>query len=398
MKKLYRKNNKGIPCVWYCEVRGEYSYTIYHGQVGRTPISQMILTTRKAKAEIISKYNAKLKQGYLKLSDIRDDSETSPVEDDMSLITYLTKYLPLDRSTGDGVILPMLAKTFNEKVFDKVPVRTGQYKINGLRCILSAEKIEGDFFKEFKLKFTSREGTVWKSLGVLENILLAIMPKSILNKLAYDNIYLDGELYIPGKSVNEINSAVKNIDNPLNKKLQFWSYDVIADDMLQSSRLGTLYNSKDAEISIFNTLEEHLNNTKPFVIIGGFDIRDLASATFYRNLFISIGFEGLILRDINAEYQQGRRNNTMIKYKATSDGYFEIIDIYLEGTKRDIPLILCKNDINDETFEVHINGTMEYQKSILEHKDEHIGKNLFITFGERSGITNVPFHVKTVKF
>lgn len=56
----------------------------------------------------------------------------------------------------------------------------------------------------------------------------------------------------------------------------------------------------------------------------------------------------------------------MIKYKRTTDGVFEVIDIYPEGTKRsDIPLLLCRNDVNNNTFEVHVNGTFEYQMKYL---------------------------------
>ena len=110
-----------------------------------------------------------------------------------------------------------------------------------------------------------------------------------------------------------------------------------------------------------------------------------------------IGFEGLILRNPDKEYQYGARNSAMIKYKKSTDGRFKIVDIYPEGIKRqDIPLILVKNDINDATFEVHIGGSFEYQKSILENKEKYIGKTLFIEYGERSGVNQVPFHVKTV--
>ena len=89
----------------------------------------------------------------------------------------------------------------------------------------------------------------------------------------------------------------------------------------------------------------------------------------------------------------------MIKYKKTTDGIFEILDIYPEGNKRqDIPLFKCKNDINDETFECHINGTFDYQQVILEYRDRYIGRKLYISYGERSGISQVPFHIKEVRF
>ena len=88
----------------------------------------------------------------------------------------------------------------------------------------------------------------------------------------------------------------------------------------------------------------------------------------------------------------------MIKYKKSTDGIFEILDIYPEGNKRsDLPLFKCKNDINDATFECHISAPFQYQYHILEFKEMYIGKKLQIEYGERSGVNQVPFHIKTVK-
>ena len=119
-------------------------------------------------------------------------------------------------------------------------------------------------------------------------------------------------------------------------------------------------------------------------------------ATKYRNSFIDKGFEGLILRNPNEEYQFGKRNSSMIKYKKSTDGKFMIIDIKPEGIKRpDIPLFICKNDINDAEFECHVGGTFEYQKQCLKHKDKYIGRYMYVEYGERSGINELPFHIKT---
>jgi hypothetical protein len=104
------------------------------------------------------------------------------------------------------------------------------------------------------------------------------------------------------------------------------------------------------------------------------------------------------MRDINAEYQFGKRNLSMFKFKSHEDGIFKIIDIISEGIKRpDIPLFICKNDINDSTFECHIGGTLEFQKDCLKNKTNIIGRTLYIEFGERSGISQVPFHITIVK-
>ena len=90
----------------------------------------------------------------------------------------------------------------------------------------------------------------------------------------------------------------------------------------------------------------------------------------------------------------------MLKYKKIYDGLFEILDIVPEGKKRaTLPKFICKNDINDNTFETTIIGTFEQQEQYLINKDKYItGEYLcLVEFRERSGVNELPFHAKGVK-
>ena len=401
-KPLYRRNNLGRPCFW--EAKASCSPTqniiiVSHGIVGKAIQVEEIHVARNPKDEVESRYKQKRKQGYKFLDEIKDDNWSTPVKED-ALLTYLETYLPYDRTTADGTLLPMLAKTFNNtnnKIFNKTPIRIGQYKINGLRCIISAKRNNTDMFKPITLRFQSREGTYWNSLSNLEDYLLTVIPNEFLNKMIDEDWELDGELYLPGYKVNEINHFVKDPKCKENKFIQYWCYDAIIDDTPQYRRLdilGQVFENKTYE---FTSLNNHLNNKERFIYINNYTIENEDEAVEHRNLFINLGFEGLILRDPDKEYQIGKRNSSMIKFKDVMEGSFKIIDIYPEGISRNIPLFLCKNDINNETFEVHINGTLKDQEKYLYSKDKFIGKTLYITFGERSGVSRVPFHVKTVR-
>lgn len=401
-KPLYRRNNLGRPCFWEARVSGSSTQNIIivsHGIVGKAIQVEEIHVVRNPKDEVESRYKQKRKQGYKFLDEIKDDSWSTPVKED-ALLTYLETYLPYDRTTADGTLLPMLAKTFNNtnnKIFNKTPIRIGQYKINGLRCIISAKRNNTDMFKPISLRFQSREGTYWNSLSNLEDYLLTVIPNEFLNKMIDEDWELDGELYLPGYKVNEINHFVKDPKCKENKFIQYWCYDGIIDDTPQYRRLdilGQVFENKTYE---FTSLNNHLNNKERFIYINNYIIENEDDAVKYRNLFIDLGFEGLILRDPDKEYQIGKRNSSMIKFKDVMEGSFKIINIYPEGISRNIPLFLCKNDINNETFEVHINGTLKDQEKYLYSKDKFIGKTLYITFGERSGVSRVPFHVKTVR-
>ena len=80
--------------------------------------------------------------------------------DNDTLFNFLNTYLPKDLSNGNtNLLLPMLAKTYNGNVWKKVSCMYGQYKINGLRCIVTAYT-QNDMFKPVKLRCQSREGLI----------------------------------------------------------------------------------------------------------------------------------------------------------------------------------------------------------------------------------------------
>lgn len=394
MLAYYRRNNFGQPCVWAAYPWDDFHIEVYHGIVGKTITREIIRTDRKPKDEVQSRVNAKRKVGYKLLCEIKD-SNSLPVEE--QLLSFLDTYLPKNRTTADNVLLPMLAKTYTPKVFDKCSTFIGQYKINGLRCFIQAY-VDDDIFKTKHLKFISREGTVWNSLTNLEECLLYIFGDYVINKMIDDNLILDGELYLPNHSVNEINHFVKDRSCIENAQLQYWCYDIAVEEYTQAARsdlLRALFNNRYTE---FFTKSTHLSNTNRFVVLPAYNVGNSVEALAKRDTFIDYGFEGLILRNPKAEYQFGKRNQSMIKFKRADDGMFEIIDIYPEGIKRsNIPLLLLRNDINDATFEVHIGGKQQYQTQILNNKGFFIGKTVYLRYGERSGVNKVPFHVRDVK-
>ena len=395
---LYRRNNFGQPCIWFAK---EFDFTtieILHGIVGNAIIHEIIKTNRKPQDEIKSRIAAKRKSGYKYLNELKDNV-TLPVEGE--LLNYLNTYLPDDRTTIEGLLLPMKAKVYdntNNRLFVKSSAYIGQWKINGLRCFISAYVNTGDMFKPIKLKFVSCEGTVWNSLINLEDYLLSVIDRQLLDKMIDEHYILDGELYLPGHTVNEINHFVKDPNCKENHLLQYWSYDIAIENMSQHARIDYLKSRQSDFVAWFIDKNAHLGNTERFVVLPTFDISNDNLALNARDKFIDLGFEGLIMRNPNAEYQYGKRNLSMIKYKKSTDGVFTIIDIYPEGIKRNhIPLFLLKNDINDATFEVHVGGSQDYQASILVNKRLYIGKKMYVEYGERSGVNSVPFHVKETR-
>lgn len=397
MTALYRRNNYGQPCIWFCKPDDVFPFhiVVYHGIVGKTIIEERFSTDRVLEDECKSRINAKRKQGYKYLNEIRDNYDL-PVKEELQ--SWLDKYLPYNRTNAEGKVLAMLAKTYDDKVFKKNNLYYGQWKINGLRCFVRVVK-GNDIFHKFRLEFQSREGAIWISLTNLEEYLLSIIPEGTLDMMKEENIILDGEVYIPGLPVNEINHAVKDPNCFENKLVQFWCYDIAVEEWSAAERARWLELIFCEHTYQFRSKEGHLINKERFVVLCNYYIRSSDEAVLWRDKFIDMGFEGLILRNPESEYQFGKRNSSMIKYKKHTDGVFTILDIYPEGSKRgDLPLFKCKNDINNETFECHISLSFEYQRAILKDRDNFIGRKLDIEFGERSGVNQVPFHIKNVDF
>lgn len=393
---LYRKNNAEQPYRWSAELNTDKTYiTVQYGIVGKATYTDSYKVTQKdADKELLSRYNEKRKQGYIAIEDVKDNSHLPPVEDDASFIAYLAAYLPSYRNNeNNGNILPMLAKTYTGNVWKKTSCMLGQWKINGLRCFITAYK--GDtIFNPVRLKFQSREGIVWNTLTTLEDYLFDSLSADIIQNMLDDNWALDGEIYLPGYSVNEINHFVKDPNDIHNKLLQFWCYDIAIPEMVQHKRDKIRLDINP--FTVFDSKDKHLNNKKQLVILPTYHICNDADAYAWRDKFIDLGFEGLILRNPDVDYQYGRRRvGYMEKFKAKTDGKFEIVDIQPER-KRNLPIITCRNDINDSTFETRFSMPHDKQEYILNHKEDYIGKFVFISYGERSGVEKVPFHIKEV--
>lgn len=409
MTTLYKRNSNGKPLFWNiaCNVDAFHKEPIVvtYGLVGKAGRTEYISTHRNPNAEIDSLIKAKRKEGYKSLSDLYDNAPIILERED--LYHYLNTYLPKFNTHNDGAFIPMLCKTLEDnKPFEKGSY-FGQWKINGERCIITAE-IEKGLFETVKLHYRSREGVDWTDkLSYLDDILLPCIPQDIIDMMVEEGVGLDGELYLPGYGINEINSFIKNTELPQHYKLQFWLYDICIENMSALNRQILLSKnfSEYAINSVFKTKgciftkEDHINNTNRLVLLDNDTVENINIAIGLRDKYISLGFEGLVIRKTDAEYQfGGRRNNSMLKFKKKLDGLFTIIDIVPEGTKRaNLGKFILKNDINDETFDCTFNAPHAQQEEILINKNKYIGNKAFVEYRERSGITQCPFHAKVIR-
>lgn len=394
--ELFKRNAKGQPIFWKINTTGLIIEVTY-GLVGRVGHTETIYTNRPITDEVKSLIAAKRREGYKAISDLYDNAPDY-LNYEKGLLSYLDTYLPKYNTDNNGAFIPMLCKTLeNNKPFLRGNY-FGEWKINGERCLITATKTN-DLFNKIILNYRSRTGIDWTNkLSYLDNYILPKIPRDLLIMMIDENVALDGELYLPGYNINDINSFIKNIELPQHYQLQFWCYDLVIEGMSAIARYTKLEYSFSDYLGKFNTKEEHLNNKKQFVLLPQSYISNIDKAIEVRDINIALGFEGLVIREENTSYQfGGKRNNAMLKFKKIADGYFTIIDIIPEGIKRShLPKFVLKNDINDETFECTLNKPQDYQENILKNKEVYIGHLMFVEYRERSGIKQVPFHAKGI--
>ena len=408
MITLYKRNAAGKPLVWSGEEK-DGRLEIRYGLVGGTMHVENIVVTKKNVNELQSRVNTKRKEGYKELSELKDslsddaikiaENAYTQLNDAKPLIYVLNTYLPKYSTTSEGFVLPMLAKVLEDnKPFEKYGTMLGQWKIDGLRCIIGATDKSDDLFNPITLTYHSRTGEDWTNkMCWMDEILLPKISKELLDMMVEEGACLDGELYLPGYSVNDINSFVKNTQLAQHYKLQYWCYDICCENMSAIKRSKFLYdNLTPSAISLFETKKYHLENKGQLMLLESIEVSNINEAMIARDTYIDLGFEGLILRNPSAEYQFGKRNQAMFKFKKVDDGKFTIVDITSEHKRSDLPLFVCRNDINDELFECSINKPQDVQREILIHKEKYIGKYMQVEFRARSGVNKVPFHARGI--
>lgn len=187
-----------------------------------------------------------------------------------------------------------------------------QPKLNGVRGLYSTGI------------FQSRDNHVWKRAVVshlLDELTAACPPYLIL----------DGELYLHGKSLQQINGAIsvnRLAPSPLTPEIEYHVFDCISTHDLHlpfSKRLEILHSLQDRLVATGGKRIKIVPTT--FVAEPGLDETLFAS---YRKA----GFEGLMYRDSNSPYgfeeECGNKENRwkrLLKRKEWQDDEFEIVDI-----------------------------------------------------------------------
>lgn len=298
---------------------------------------------------------------------IGKSNETTPEEQALFIANSLYKkkvdegYRPKDElvftnEKKDDFFSPMLALDFKNRSHDIQFPCFVQPKLDGVRAI----------FKNNELY--SRNG---KKFTGLFHIIIEL--QELLCKTKNSNLIIDGELYVEGNFENLV-SIVKN-ERPVDKRMiRYNIFDIVSSDTFEKRH---------------NVLQSLIKNTKYCNLVLTEKCKSRNDVDYYLEKYISMGHEGLILRNSNGKYKNNYRSPDLQKYKNFMDEEFQIVN-YLEGQGQEQGCVIwvCKNKQGSE-FNVRPTGSRESRKEMFLNGKKYIGKMLNVKFQNYS-MNNIP--------
>jgi len=370
--KLIRWNIKVIDVETYARTRVEYGLTSTSSPTIKNHITKegknigkINQTTylEQAVKDAKTKVKKKLNEGYVepkkrdKVPDIRHDSE--------------------------GFKKPMLAVKLRDTFTYPGII---QPKFNGIRCEAKlVVRRQGDLFSSYNtISLKTREGKEIR----LPHIEKQLMSFYNTMGMDHENIIFDGEIYSHGMPLQKINSARQTMCEDT-YKLEYHIYD-IKSDKPQYSRLNLL------DEVFHNYHSKHLSKDIHMVKSHTCKSREMAMTMFKK--YREEGYEGAMLRDLNAPYEFGKRSRALQKIKNVLSGKFLLVDI-IESEKDNykgvpIGLFVCKNNNwynSNITFKCTPMATKKERAEYLKNKHDYINKYINVYYYERTE-SGIPFH------
>lgn len=249
---------------------------------------------------------------------------------------------------------PMLAQSYNKHSHKiKMPCYV-QPKLDGLRNLASSHGL------------FSRAGKQVKCLQHIETALKPIF-QHVKDKYGHDIVF-DGELYCHDLEFQNIISGIKRDEaNEHTPKIEYHIYDCIVKDKLHFTNRQRFL--------LLNELRDVLSN--PLVLVSTLIIHDVGKIGEMHEKMVGLGYEGIMLRNIEGIYQPDKRSYDLQKVKSFDDAEFKIVA--LNEDKNGHVVYSCVTE-DGNLFDVKPTGTDTERRKPLLTPHEFLGKMLTVKF------------------
>lgn len=284
------------------------------------------------------------------------------------------KYCLSIRECEGPLFLPMLAHSF-EKKKKKVeyPVWV-QPKLDGVRCIARWKPTGAP-----EIELLTRAGKQW-DIPHLKQEIAAILPLGMV---------LDGEIYIHGKTFQDISKLVKK-QRPESADLEYHIYDVpVYEDNMDLpfiKRLSVLGAVTQQIKDIVPSQTSHLRVVPTRIAKSEEEVYEVQSEC------LEYGFEGAIVRLPNGVYKFGYRSSDLLKVKTFHDDEYEVVGYHAGVGKFETCVIWECVTADGQPFNCVPQGSFEQRQEWLDTADEYVGKLLKVKYFELTddGIPRFP--------
>ena len=168
-----------------------------------------------------------------------------------------------------------------------------------------------------------------------------------------DGEWLDGEMYAPHMSFEDLTSAFKT--NP--KALTFHVFDYF-----DLRRPDLPFAERQKRVTVETVL-----------------VKKKADIPKWHDRFVEQGHEGIMIRDAVSTYEIGKRSNYLLKYKEFQTEEYEIVGVK-EGTGREVGAAIWECRTGNHVFSAKPEGTLEFRRQLFRDREKYIGKMLTVRF------------------
>lgn len=362
----------------------EHGYIIQrsYGQVrGKNTLSPAIIVDRTKqkrnwKEQYTLQFNSEVKKfldkGYIEV----DKHPNEYTEEELGELFGEVK------TNQYGVIKPQLAKqsekVTNPKIFDKEWLISR--KLDGVKALF--------YYKNGEIHTASRGGEDYdaSTTHLREDLrLLAFFE-------ANPTVILDGELFKRGKTLQQISGAARMEKNAYDCDwLEYWIYDCYIADRPETPairRYGFLFSDlhEKHNIPIYeSTKDDEVKD--PIKLLSHIAVYGWPSMMLEHDKYVSEGFEGACITDLEKPYKPGSRGNQLIKIKKYKSEDFKVIGYKLGLRGSEDMTFTCELE-DGRTFEAMPCGDRatkaEYVKNFEEKYKGHKVECTFFNYSDDS--------------